>query len=62
MTPLHFAARKGETAMVQLLLLKGAEKDSRNKEGITPLFLAVCNKRATSALVLPAAGADVNVR
>lgn len=48
--------------MVQLLLLKGADKNVLNDEHITPLFLTVCNNHADSASALLAAGADVNVR
>ena len=38
---LHFAVRKNDTEMLQILLQQNAEKvDERNKEGLTPLHLA----------------------
>ncbi|CAN0435037.1 unnamed protein product [Ectocarpus sp. 12 AP-2014] len=50
-TPLNTAAREGQTEMVQLLLLKGADKDVIDNFGYTPLYLAVLHGRVTVALV-----------
>lgn len=37
-TPLHEAAKNGKAGMVQLLLLKGADKDALSNDGETPLL------------------------
>lgn len=39
-TPMHLAAGKGFTPIIKLLVQAGAEVDSRNELGQTPLFLA----------------------
>ena len=39
-TPLHTACENGQTQIASLLILLGAEVDSRNKDGVTPLCLA----------------------
>jgi ankyrin repeat protein len=44
-TPLFFAAKKGQTEMVQLLSSAGASVDAVSATGITPL-LAACSRRA----------------
>ncbi len=59
-TALHVAAREGRTEMVELLMLKGADKDSFDKKKSTPLDTAVCLGHVTTALALLAGGADVN--
>jgi ankyrin repeat protein len=56
-TPLHHAARKGQTAMAELLLSKGAEVDAKNNMGYTPLHHAASTQVA--ALLLEN-GAHVN--
>ena len=40
LTPLALAAKYGHTAMVRLLLSKGAAIDARNVDGFTALILA----------------------
>ncbi|KAG0497757.1 hypothetical protein HPP92_002154 [Vanilla planifolia] len=39
-SPLHFAAAKGRTEVVERLLAKGADVNSRNYSGLTPLMQA----------------------
>ena len=39
-TPLHTACENGQTQIASLLILLGAEVDTRNKDGATPLHLA----------------------
>jgi len=48
--------------MVQLLLLKGADKDARNTNECTPLSLAIYNGHVGAAVALLSAGADVDLR
>ena len=62
MTPLHVAAREGKPEMVQLLMLKGADKEALNNYECTPLYLAVLRGHVSAALALMAAGADVERR
>ena len=38
-TPLHTACENGQTQIASLLILLGAEVDTRNKDGVTPLHL-----------------------
>lgn len=44
-TPLHFAAEKGYSAIVQLLIDNGANLLARNCEGDTPLDIALAQKK-----------------
>jgi len=46
---------------VQLLVLKGADKDGLNAHKDTPLFAAILNGHVTAALALVAGGADVSI-
>ena len=39
-TALHLAAKMGKTASIELLLMKGANKDAKNSEQLTPFQLA----------------------
>lgn len=57
-TPLHVAAGRS-TAMVKLLIAKGANVNARTSGGATPLFL--CNS-VENAKVLLARGAKINAR
>eukprot|EP00752_Nemacystus_decipiens_P007696 g6879.t1 len=61
-TPLHVAAGWGKTDLVQLLLLKGADKDALDNEEMTPLVLAGYQGHVAAAQALLAAGADANHR
>ena len=57
-SPLHYAATGGNTAIVKLLLSKGAALEARSPNGSTPLMMAARygNEEAVDALL--AAGAD----
>lgn len=62
-TALHYAAFFGGEAVARRLLDAGADPDavSRNPMEVRPLHSAVAGSRASVALALIAAGADVNV-
>ena len=60
-TPLHVAAQEGKPEMVQLLLLKGADKDAFSRCGFSPLFFAAHYGQVTSARALLAGDANVNL-
>jgi ankyrin repeat protein len=59
-TPLHFAVRTGSSRVVKMLIEAGAEVDSPNDEGVTPLHLCLikppCNLEIVDMLL--AAGAS----
>jgi len=59
-TPLHWAARSGQTNSASLLLAKGAEVDARNKLKLTPLHLAAANAHRAMAELLLSNRADIN--
>ena len=62
-TPLHVAAEEGKTAMVELLLLRGAHIDVLEPYfRSSPLYLATKNNHLGAVVSLLSAGADVNVR
>jgi protocatechuate 3,4-dioxygenase beta subunit len=62
MTPLHKAARDGDTNEVELLLTHGADVDAKDNYGNTPLHLAAANDHKDVAELLLAHGAEVNAR
>ncbi len=62
MAALFFAAKDGNAEKLVKLLEKGASADCRNEKGLTPLHVAVSNRRAASVQVLIARGADVNAQ
>lgn len=61
-TPLHLAAARGFAAVVNLLLSRGAQVDSRDHLGQTPLHWAVVNNQSAVIQTLASKGADVNTR
>ncbi|HHT9105353.1 MAG TPA: ankyrin repeat domain-containing protein [Candidatus Wujingus californicus] len=63
MTPLHLAANRGNTEIVELLLTKGANIEAREFNGWTPLFSAVIiGQDEKTAKLLLDKGARVNAR
>lgn len=59
-TPLHIACDRGMTAVVELLVDRGAPLDQPDGDGRLPLHVAAERGRADAALVLLGRGADVN--
>jgi ankyrin repeat protein len=60
MTPLHYAAREGHTAVAKLLVENGARIEQPEANGVRPLLLAIMNDRTDTARYLIEQGADVN--
>ena len=60
-TPLHWAAIQGQTEAVRLLLAKGANINSLEAKGSTPLMFAIHGKHVETAYALLDAGADTRV-
>ncbi len=61
-TPLHAAASRGDAAMVEKLLEKGADPDARQQSGWTPLHGAASQGNLEIVRLLRARGADVSAR
>jgi len=61
-TALHLAAALGNMETVDLLLANGADIESRDKDGRTPLLIAMSNRQYGVAQVLVVHGADVDAR
>jgi len=59
---LHSAASQGATAVVRDLLASGANPNSQNAGGWTPLMIAAAEKHLDTVTVLLAAKADPNAR
>ncbi|CAE8723396.1 unnamed protein product [Polarella glacialis] len=60
LTPLHVAARDGNSRIVRLLCAAGADKDMPNsKDDWAPLHFAVANGHLEVVIVLLAAGANI---
>lgn len=57
---LHKAARAGDVALLQSRLKQGADPNTRDKEGRTPLMDAVVAEQVAAMRLLIANGADVN--
>ncbi|KAK0729629.1 ankyrin repeat-containing domain protein, partial [Lasiosphaeris hirsuta] len=58
--PLHIAAKNGDIAMIQLLLLSGARVDCYARNRKTPLMFALEHNHAMAAQILVSRGADVS--
>ena len=61
-TPLHYAALKGCTEIVELLVNKGAKIDAITITGKTPLHIAIINNRTAIVEFLLNKGADINAQ
>jgi peptidoglycan/LPS O-acetylase OafA/YrhL len=61
-SPLAWAAMRGDTEALQLLIDGGADVNARNKDGSTPLHGAAFLGRARAAELLIKKGADTQVR
>jgi surface polysaccharide O-acyltransferase-like enzyme len=61
-TPLDWAAMRGDTEAVQLLIARGADVNARNKDGSTALHGAAFLGRARAAELLISKGADTEAR
>lgn len=57
---LHFAVMKGNQPLINLLVSRGADVNSRTRNGTTPLHTAVLYARLEVAEFLVGKGADVN--
>ena len=62
LTPLHYAARRGDTKMVSLLVEAGVDVDAKTPDEETALYLAVRHRATGCVEVLLAAGASLNLR
>ena len=62
MTPLHWAAHNDQTAIVDLLLSRGANIEAQTKGGWTPLHYAAAEASAATVKSLLRRGADVRAR
>ncbi len=60
LTPLLYAAREGCAACAERLIAAGADVDLTDPDGISPLIMALLNRRFDTAVVLVEAGAKVN--
>jgi hypothetical protein len=56
--PLHYAAHKGQVAVVELLVELGADKDATNAHGRTPLHVAAKHGQVAVMTALLQLGAD----
>lgn len=61
-SPLHYAATGPETAVVKLLLDRGAPIDARSPNGTTPLMMAAQYGSEASVALLLQRGADPRIR
>lgn len=61
-TPLHEAAVRGHTHIVELLLRHGASHSLKDHEGVTPLEAAAAENKHEVVKLLVDAGAEVNIQ
>ena len=59
---LHFAVMKGRLPLIDLLVTRGADINSRTRNGTTPLHTAVAYSKLEVAEYLVARGADINAQ
>lgn len=59
-TPLHVAARQGQTAVVKMLLNNGARPEAKDRSGNSPLHEAIIAGRTQIADLLAEAGGEVD--
>lgn len=57
-SPLHMAALQSQPSCVGILVNAGADLNARDKDGCTPLYLAVAHRNSAVVLDLLARGAD----
>jgi ankyrin repeat protein len=62
MTPLHFAAAFGHLNIVYVLLLNGADINTLDKDGKTPLAWAIDRQQTTVIKLLKRSGAIISDR
>jgi ankyrin repeat protein len=60
-TALHAAARHNHDSIVELLLIHGADPDTKDKSLRTPLHMAASKGSQNAAIVLMANGAKINI-
>jgi len=61
-SPIHDAALAGDVELMEMLIANGADVDTRDVHGYTPLLLAIQEGHTDIAKTLIANGADVNAR
>ena len=59
---LHYAVMRGKMPLIDLLIARGADVNSRTKMGTTPLHTAVLYARLEVAELLIDAGSNVNAQ
>ncbi len=57
-TPLHLASGCGRIAFMALLIRRGAKINAQNQDGVTPLMVAVVNRKLSSIRILHNKGAN----
>jgi ankyrin repeat protein len=62
LTPLHYAAREGDTELINYLVDKGAKLEFQTAQAKTPLHLAAMNDREAAAAALLKKGAALEAR
>ena len=61
-TALHIAAEKGSLPIIKLLIVKGADVNVSDPNGVTPILLAAKNQRKDCVLFLYNNGADLDMK
>ncbi|MEE9443504.1 MAG: ankyrin repeat domain-containing protein [candidate division Zixibacteria bacterium] len=61
-TPLHFAASEGHTEVIEYMIEKGADVDTKSYFGITPLHVAAQNGQQKVIELLIKKGADIHAK